>query len=141
MSIANIRTYFDTAIKNVDADLVFIDDPFGDDDVSDVTADKYYKLYFGTMEFNRNGNHYQELLPATVEVFAGRRRDRTAAFDEVYEKARLIRNEVLNPVLDKNDSDFTEIFANSAIPEPLPNTDNTIKIILEFTVQIDFLLC
>lgn len=137
--IADIRTYFDNAVKEVDPDLVFIDDPFGQQDVSDTIADKFYKLYFGAAIFSRSGNHYIEEIPATLEVYAGRRRDSTQAFDEVYQKALLIKQQVECPIDDKGSLAFTEIISVSATPEPLPNSDNTIKIILEFNVRIDLI--
>lgn len=134
MTFTSIRTYFNDAVLAIDPDLAFIDDIFGDDDVSDVTADKYYKLYFGAATFGKAGNHYTEEIPAFLEIFAGRQRDRTAAFDEVYTKALDIKDQLINPPIEKSSDYFNELAAISASPEPLPTTDNTIKIVLEFNI-------
>lgn len=135
--IADIRQYFDLAVKLVDPDIKFQDDPFGLDDISDNIADSFYKLYFGATSMSVNGNFYREEMPATLEVYAGRKRDKTLSFDTVYSKALRIKNEVICPIRVKNSDYFTDIFAISATPEPLPNNENTIKIIIEFLIQRD----
>lgn len=139
--ISELRTYFDTQIKAVDADLEFIDDPFGDNDIDQVTSERFYKLWFGTTALTREGSFYLEEIPVTVEIYAQRDRDETASFDTVYQKAFDVKNCIVSPTDVKNQVEWTDIFAQSLEPQPLDTDDNTIKVILTFLVRREITFC
>lgn len=135
-TLSDIRTYFNTAILAIDPNLKAWDqDPFGIDDVNDFQAETFYKLYFGTIDLERDGDHYIESIDTTLEIYAPRSRNELDNFDSVLQKAIDIKDCIVNPATNKASGLFTEIFGTTIEPNPLGEDDKSVKIVLSFDVR------
>lgn len=135
--ISDIRAYFDTQIKEVDADLTAWEtDLFGNNDQSKPRAEKFYNLIIGNNNPVRDGNSHWDNYDVSLDIFTSESRDLINTFDAVYDKAIQIKNELINwknynNVL--NDIEFT-------LAEPLEEetNDNLIKVRLNFIVRLNY---
>jgi len=137
--ISTIRSYFDTQIKVVDPLLLaWSDDLFGNNDQTTTRADKYYNLIIGDCTGSRDGNSHFEIYDINLDIFSLDGRDMLTIFDSIYDKAILIKNNLIcrvnyNTIL--NDIEF-----NSATPIEDSTNDNSIKIRLNFKVTLNYTL-
>jgi len=139
--ISDLRTYFDDRIKALDATYVFIDDPFGDDSISENYGDSNYKLWFGGISREKGPNYYSDIIEATIEIYSEECRDNTGAFDSVYNKAIEMADYIIDPVCIETVSSITDIQLNSIEPSPVGDNDNMVKVVLLFTIRKDFKFC
>ncbi len=138
MSFANIRTYIKDRIAIIDPDLIEQDDAFGDQDLANVQAEKFYKLVFGAAEqTNTAGNAYGLEISTILSIFDTRNRCEIDTFDELYTKAIQIRDEILNPCQVKNQADFSDLVGISITPSKEVDDDKTFRFDLEFNLRID----
>jgi hypothetical protein len=134
--ISNIRSYFDSQVKKVDSSLnAWNKDLFGNNDLTKNQADKYYNLIIGIMNSDRDGNGITDSFNITLDVYVSSKRDILGAFDSLYDKAILIKNEVIDP---KNiNGNFSDILSVSIEPLEEETNDNTLKMRLEFILRMD----
>lgn len=139
--ISDLRTYFDERIKAVDALYEFIDDPFGDDTISENYGDRSYKLWFTGLDRIKAPNNYTDTLQAAVEIYSEECRDNTGAFDTIYTKAIQISDYVVDPTCIETVASITDIQLNSIEPSPVESNDKMVKVVLLFTIRRDFKFC
>lgn len=135
--ISSIRSYFDARVKAVDSTLNAWDkDLFGNNDLTKNQAYKYYNLIIGVMNSDRDGNGINDSFNIALEIYVSTKRDILSSFDELYDKALLIRNEVIDPK-NINNANFSDIL--NVLIEPLEEetNDNTLKMRLEFILRKD----
>lgn len=137
MFLDDIRAYIDLKVKAVDPTLSFFDDPFGDNDIENVLADKSYKFWFTTTAPSKTGNIYTEDMSCSIEIYGARQRDLTSNFDDVFCKAHQIKDELIAPESVKNSSAFTDILIDLIEPDPLPTDDKTVKVRLDLRIRRD----
>ena len=133
----DIRSYVDTKVLAVDSTLSFFDDPFGDNDIENVMADKSYKFWFINTIPSRNGSIYIEDVKASLEIYASRSRSLSTNFDTVFCKAHEIKDLLIDPLSNKNSLFFTEIFVDLIEPLPLVTDDKSVKVRLDLTIRRD----
>ena len=142
--IREIRDYFDARIVECDSDILeWKRDVFGNNDANKRIAQKYYNLVIGTASLDRdNSNKFLETIPVTLSIWTSTRRDISASFDELYDKARDIRNNIINysSVLGASFTNETLIDVNNTTitPNEEPSNDNTLRMDVEFDVIIGF---
>ena len=97
MNFSGIRTYFQTRIALVDANLAQNDqDPANVEGVASYEGDKFYKLVFGpATATNTQGNAYGYEVQCNLILYSLSTRDELASYDALYEKATLIRESIL----------------------------------------------
>ena len=140
--ISDIRQYFDTQIKLVDAEIEAFDlDVFGDNEPDSAWPEKYYNLVVGQTTIAYEGNHVFKALPIRVDLYGRRGRDVIGLFDEIYEKALQIADCVIEPIAMKNQSVFDDIEATLVAPVALDTDDQNVKIEISFIVQVRTIFC
>ena len=73
--ISNYRAYFDQQIKVIDPDILpWERDVFGNNDLNQGQATRYYNLFFGLSSLDRDGNGYIINTPVTLDLFASTKR-------------------------------------------------------------------
>ena len=116
MSFANIRTYIKDRIAIIDPDLIEQDDAFGDQDLANVQAEKFYKLVFGAAEqTNTAGNAYGLEISTILSIFDTRNRCEIDTFDELYTKSlgRGAASMLLNDnILEYSGEDYEDVYLN-----------------------------
>ena len=139
MSVSTIRSDFDPQIKTVDPNIIAWDeDLFGNNDQTKPRADKYYNLIIGNCNGSRDGNSDWEEYDISVDIYSLEQRDILSAFDAVYDKAILVKNELICRVNYNNILNDIE-FLNA---EPLedPTNDNSVKVRLNFIVRFNYII-
>jgi hypothetical protein len=135
--ISNIRSYFDTQVKAIDPSInAWSKDLFGNNDLSKHQASNYYNLIIGPMESEKDGNGIQDNFQVFLDIYVSTKRDILTSFDELYDKAILIRNEVIDPV-NINNANFSDIVNLSIEPIEEESNDKTVKMRLEFNIRKD----
>ena len=135
--IADIRSYFDTQVKAVDADLnAFSNDVFGNNDLSKNQASKYYNLIIGNMSSERDGNGITHTFEIFLDIYVTSKRDILNAFDGLYDKALAIRNEIIDPQ-NINSANFSDIVNLNIEPIEEETNDKTVRMRLEFNLRKD----
>ena len=135
--IAASRAYIKAQIQKCNADYKEINDPFGDNDVSLSLIDNNYKLFFGSLSTNIEGNYMTDVVGCTLELYKKAGFDEVGGFDELFDLGINIKNTVLDPLFVKNTEIFTDIIFESITPEPLPSNDKVFKILLTFQIRKD----
>lgn len=137
--ISDIRSYFDTQIKMVDATIQdFVEDPLGIEDTGGVDRARYYKLIFGVTNTIKNGSIYQDDTEITLRIFSNTQRAEQTSFDDLYSKSIEIRDCVTDPKLVKNSLVFTEIESSSITPSAIDDNDNAFSIDILFNIRKDY---
>lgn len=139
--ISDLRTYFDDRIKAVDINYTFVDDPFGDDSISENFGDSYYKLWFTGLERVKAANSYVDTIQASIEIYSEECRDNTGAFDTIYNKAIEISDYIIDPACLNTVTSITDIQLNTIEPSPIESNDKMVKVVLLFTIRKDFKFC
>ena len=134
---SDVRAYFDARIKEVDSNLNIIDDALNDEPINIVESQKGYKMLLGDVASTREGSTYNEFIPITVIIYSRPIRSEVAAYDLLYCKAQDIKDAVINPILAKNQTNWSDIFAVSIIPGKEDTDDKLFNMTLEFNIRRD----
>lgn len=137
-SISDVRSYFDARILECDADLSFLDDAFGDDDIGAAYPEKFYKLWFEDVTSELGDNAYLDSIPVVVELYEPRARDVTASFDTLLDKALDIKNNIMSPTNVKTQTAFTDIEPQGVEIVQVDTDDKTMRMRLNFIIRYDF---
>lgn len=133
-----IITYITTQAQTVDPNLSFYDnDVFGEEDPSDVFSNRYFKCFFGATALEKVGSEVQEQMELTLEIYSMRSVNSDREYRDAYCKALGIKNAIIDPRDNSNQSFWTEIQATSVTPEPLDTDDKSAKFTIEFTILRD----
>lgn len=138
--ISDIRDYFAQQIALVDADIKpWKRDVFNNNDVNKSQAQKFYNLTIGAAAAVRTGNGIYDEFETTLTLYATSKRDIQNTFDELYDKAINVRNNIIcNITVYQDFPKFVEIEPVSMTPLEEDSNDNTIKVELLFTVRKGF---
>lgn len=140
--ISNIRDYFNTQILKIDADLLpWSEDVFGNNDESKAQSEKYYNLVIGLNTPEREDNNYWDELDITLDLYTLMSTDYVTSFDNAYNLAINVKNELINPINYGDMAVFNDILANRISPIEDSTNDNAMKISLNFTVRINYNFC
>ena len=132
-----IETYITTQVQSVDSNLEFFPDPFGEEDINNIIANRKFKFYFTTTELLRSGTERIENINAVLEIYGKRTREQNQSFKDLYCKALDIKNAITDPLESTVNQTFSDVLATLAEPLPLDTDDNTIKIVLNLTIRRD----
>ena len=136
--IAASRAYIKHQIQKCNSSYVEIKDVFNDDDLALTELKRGYKLNFGTLATNTDGNYHTDIVDCSLEIYKiSSEKSELADHDEVYDLAINIKNTILDPEFVKTSNDFTDIIFNSISPEPLPSNDKVFRILLTFQIRKD----
>ncbi len=140
--ITDLRTYFNTQILAVDPDLLpWTEDVFGNNDESKPQAEKYYNLVFGDNTPNREDNNYWDEINVSLDLYGLSGVDYIKTFDNLYDLAINVKNEIIDPVHYGQLDVFNDILANQITPIEDQTNDNAMKMRLNFTVRINYKFC
>lgn len=136
--IRDIRDYFDTQIKKVDADIEeWTKDVFGNNDIHKSRAAKTYNLVVGPATLVRDSNAFTDEFDITLTIWISSKRAIQAEFDNSYDKSIDIRNNVICPI-DVRAAGFSDVEAISITPIEEDSNDKTIRFDMEFKARVDF---
>ena len=138
--IADIRTYFRTQINEIDATIQeWTRDVFGNNDVNKSQAQRFYNLVVGPITATRSGNSFTDEFEITLVLWSTSKRDIQDSFDSLYDKARLIRDNIIcNISVVQSTVGFSDIQCLSITPSEEPSNDNTVRMEVLFTARVDF---
>ena len=136
--IAEIRAYVKAQVLVCNSDYKEIRDPLGSDDTNLSQIDTHYKLIIGNDSTFLVGNYYDDVIACTLEIYKKAGFDELVDFDGVYDLALNVKNEIINPIVVKNSSSFSDIEVISLQPEALISNDKVFKLVLTFQVRRDF---
>jgi hypothetical protein len=130
--ITEIRTYFNAAIKRCFPEYTDKKDPFGNDDIATTETDRIYRVIIGENTVTDGGVTDNNEVPVTVDIFKKGYSKPQEAFDEIYDTAFLLKNEIVNPRAYQGTFAYV---ANQAItPSPFESNDNVIQLRLQFLI-------
>ena len=136
--ISGSRAYIKSRILLCDSDYQEIKDPVGTDDLQLSNIDKHYKLIIGADSPFLDGNFYGDIIACELEIYKKAGYSETEDFDNLYDLAIDIKNEIIDPTVVKNSTVFSDIEIISLIPEPLNSNDKVFKIITTLQIRRDF---
>jgi hypothetical protein len=137
--IKETRAYINQQIIACYPDNKELDDPIGDQDLELSRLNDAHKVLFGSLSTQYDGSFYSDLVECTVEIYNKPNiRAEIDGFDQVYKKAIAIKNNIMNPLLVKNNDFFSDIAFTGIAPEALPSNDKVFKILLTFQIRKDF---
>ncbi len=137
--INDIRQYFKEQIAEVDADLLGWDkDLFGNNDLNASQADRYYNLIIESASFERDSGSFIEVVPVSLDIYASKCRDMIKTFDDLYDKALDIKNNIIFTQNFMGVFRFNDIEAISCEPIEEQSNDNAFKMRLNFIVRKNF---
>jgi len=134
---SDIRSYFDIHIKAVNSSLGVIDDALNDEPLNNIEADQGYKLIFGELSSDRNGNAYFQDLPIELHIYKRPLRNELDNFDNLYCDAIDIKDRVISPVNAKNGNSWSDIFSSTITPGQEDTDDKTFNMRLNFIIRTD----
>lgn len=133
--ISDLRTYIDTRVKlvdpNLDADQLQV---FGDDNPAKHLANKRYNLILGAMANERDDSNHIETLEFQIDIYVKPKQKTIEAFDDLYDKARCIRDEIIHFESIRQNTDFFDITAENITPIPEETNDKAFRMQLSFIV-------
>lgn len=136
--ISEARTYIQTQIRKCNPDYVEIVDVFNDDNMALSQIKTGYKVSFGTLTSEYNGNYFTDIVDVSLEIYkAAKQGQELSDFDSIFDTAIGIKNTITDPLFAKESNDFSDIIWGSIIPEPLPSNDRVFKILLTFQIRKD----
>jgi hypothetical protein len=127
--IVELRSYLKSRILDVKSTSQDIDDYNGENDVAENEINQGYKIYFGQASGSVLGNHFEKRVPISIELYSYlvQSKKMTEIFDELYDLAISVEENILDPIQVKNQNAFTDIFPESILLEALPTNDNVIR--------------
>jgi len=139
--IVDLRSYIITKISGIYPDKFEIDDPTDSDDVNTIDAENGYKIIMGTMSGGLTGSSYIQETPIEVHLFKKSGLEQTIIFDNAYDEAVNIKNELIVPTESKNQLPFNEMTFVNIVPTVLQNNDKIYKMTINLIVKTDFTFC
>ena len=135
--IKDIRSYVKDRVEEINYDMTMLDDMNGEGDIAENELNNGYKVYFGNSTIENVGNHYVDSVVFTVEHYAQLESDKKLIdiYDDLYDLAYEIKDNILDPIKVKNQSSFTDIFGTSILLESLATNEGALKSKIEFRVQ------
>lgn len=132
-----IESYIIDRVAEVDPTLQLRPDPFGEEDIASITAERYFKFWFTNTDLGREGSTYTEEVNGVLQIYAKRTRDVNQSFKDVYCKGLDIKNAIVDPMDAKEQTFMTDVFAQISEPTPLETDDNTITVTLNLLFRRD----
>ena len=137
--ISETRAYIKSRMKECDSSYREMTDLFGDDDVNKTESKNGYKVIFGPLSSEYIGNNdVSDTIPLTVEIYKALTvKKEIKDYDEAYDLAIKLKNNIIDPFTAKNNDFFNEIIPTGITPTPLQTNDKIIKMTLTFQVRTD----
>lgn len=136
--IAASRAYIVQQIQKCNSDYSEIKDVFNDDQLALSEVTNGFKIAYGPLSSEYNGNYFTDTVPVSLEIY--KRASQTQEIsdhDTLYDLAIDIKNTILDPLFVKTSVEFSDIIWGDITPEPLPSNDRVFKLILTFSVRKD----
>ena len=138
MNISSIRTYLKARIREVDSDLKQIDDPFGEVELAEKELKTGYKILFGDVSLTKSGNHFQDTVPVTIEVYSHAVSDITLNFDKLFTKAIKVRNGAIGLKNIKDEPAISNVESSGVRVEQINENDRSHRAVLELSITSIF---
>lgn len=139
MSFKPVRTFLQDRLLEVDSDFEVHDDAFSLDNVGNNDFDKRFHIFYGNVNTTLDNQHTtNDLVNATVTLFFRGYRNATEALDNSMDIANLYRINCLGISYLRGQDFIKRVVCNSIVAEPLDTNDNSIRITLQFSINIIF---
>lgn len=136
--IQDIYDYLNTAISTVNTDLVYLDDPIGDDDYATTTElEKGYKIIWEPMTTIKEANYYTRLQNVQVEISKKAYNYVTDDFIQLFDEAINIESEIIN-FINVGNSIFTNIISVGITPSVFNTNDKAVKMNINIQFERNF---
>ncbi len=139
MSFKPVRSFLESRLLEVDRDFEVHDDAFSFDNIGNNDFDKRYHIFYGSVNTSVDNQHTtNDVVNATVTLFFRGYRTATESLDESMDLANTYRLNCLK-IAPLREQDFIKrVVCNSIQAEPLESNDNSIKITLQFSINVIF---
>ncbi len=139
MSFKPVRSFFQDRLLEVDSSFTPHDDAFDTNNVGANNFDRRFHVFYGDVTTSvSNQNTTTDTVNATVTLFMSGERNATEALDESMDIANKFRLQCLKIDKLRNQTFIKRVVCNSIRAEALNTDDNSMKIILNFSVNVIF---
>jgi len=137
----DIRTYFNTQIVEIIPNILpWEEDVFGNNDESKPQAEKFYNLVIGDNTPVREDNTFWDTFAITLDLYTLMDRDYITSFDDAYDQAVNVKNEIIFPPNYNGVIILNDITCTNMSPIEDSTNDNAMKISLNFIVRLNYSL-
>lgn len=140
MSFKPVRTFLKDQLLKIDSDFEAYENAFNNDEIGANDYNKKYHIFYGRVDTTAaNHNVTNDVVTATVTLYFDGSRTSEEALDDAMDLANLYRMECLKRENYISQNFIKNVVCKSIVAEPLADTnDNSIKIILEFSISVIF---
>lgn len=139
MSFVDLRTYFESAMGQVDPDFREWEDAFNIENIPSSILDKSWHIQFGPFSYNAGGAHtcLSFSCPVVLNVFFKGYRNPKEAIDTALVFADAIVRECTKPVLRLNQPRIKNVLPSlGSVRELATTNDNAAVLELQFTCEV-----
>ena len=134
LKVSDIRAYLKARVLECLPDALEIDDPFGSRDVMASEIKHGFKIWFGeTTTESRAGGDYLDTIPATVQIYLQDAGKATDLYDQVYDSAHEIKDNILDPTKCNTSLAFTSMLGNSILVAAMNTNDRGFEATINVT--------
>ena len=135
-----IRDYFLTNARRVDSEITPKDKPLDDAEISQIDVDCAYHLYIGTSTTTEQYNGgLKDVYRCKMSLYVGAYNCDNENYDKGYEKAKCIRNELVNIINISENEYIMEAEPVTIVPKPAK--DNEKVFVFEININISLVTC
>lgn len=139
MSFKPVRTFLESRLLEVDSDFEVHEDAFSFDNIGNNDFNKRYHIFYGNVTTSVDNQHTtNDVVNATVSLFFRGYRNATESLDESMDLANEYRLNCLKIAPLRDQQFIKRVVCNSIQAEPLDTNDNSIKITLQFSINVIF---
>lgn len=139
MSFKPVRTFLESRLIEVDSDFEVHDDAFSFENIGNNDFNKRYHIFYGNVATSVDNQHTtNDVVNATVSLFFRGYRNATESLDESMDIANSYRLNCLKIAPLRDQQFIKRVVCSSIQAEPLDTNDNSIKITLQFSINVIF---
>jgi hypothetical protein len=138
MSTSQVRAYFNTRVKEVDANLRAWDDAFNLENVPESLVDIYFHVAYNDIAVSANTDiSIEDSVSVVVTLWKKGFRDPVEAYDQLVDLGLCIRLNCLQPDKIRETDNIKQVESSSVLLEPIEDSnDNIIKLSLTFNARL-----
>lgn len=139
MSFKPVRSFLEARLLEVDSDFEVHDDAFSLENIGNNDFNKRYHIFYGNVATSVDNQHTtNDIVNATVTLFFRGYRNATESLDESMDLANTYRLNCLKIAPLRAQDFIKRVVCSSIQAEPLDSNDNSIKITLQFSINVIF---
>lgn len=139
MSFKPVRSFLEARLLEVDSDFEVHDDAFSLENIGNNDFNKRYHIFYGNVATSVDNQHTtNDIVNATVTLFFRGYRNATESLDESMDLANTYRLNCLKIAPLRAQDFIKRVVCSSIQAEPIDTNDNSIKVTLQFSINVIF---